>query len=515
MSKLMYRSRLRFAPGRSGVVRRAFSLAELIVSMGILVLMLTLAGQVMNFTTEATGQARALTEINQSLRVFEQTLREDLRYIQPGDSLILIQGNPINAYWTQSGREGDVDGDPANGYPHVRDPERENPADSTLLNPPRADMLMFFTHRQAGNYVQYEYRDATPGMRQPVTSGVQQVVYGHADVINFSRNGAHAADDPFGYDLIAEFPSEPTTVFPVPAARWHLARRVIHLLPLQSDPPPFAVGSPPWGSATDNILEGDDEYDGTDEADLLGNHAFLTGKTDVLSAFNYEEWVLTPSDGPSGRFPFYWPKIFDHPDFPPFARSRIDPVPPPLIADRLGHYFLPHCASFKVEWALNPSDDFVGGRLDGERELYWCDPGAVDPLAQIENVILDPATEATRADTLEELVSLPLLGEIEWVPNSSGGWDVFDEQYSLRSRFGGGTHFSVDPWHAHDFGDEERPNLVVFTANRRQPAPRGEVGELIPEDVFPVALRITVDMYDDEARLDRPIRHVIVVPVGG
>ena len=36
----------------------------------------------------------------------------------------------------------------------------------------------------------------------------------------------------------------------------------------------------------------------------------------------------------------------------------------------------------------------------------------------------------------------------------------------------------------------------------------------IPDPMFPGALRITVEVYDNRGRLDRPIRHVMVIPVG-
>ena len=87
--------------------RRAFSLAELVVSIGILVFMLLLAGQVYNFTIRSTGQATALTQVNQRLRTFEQILREDLRNVQPDRSMILIQGNPV-ANVVESGDHGCV-----------------------------------------------------------------------------------------------------------------------------------------------------------------------------------------------------------------------------------------------------------------------------------------------------------------------------------------------------------------------------------------------------------------------
>ena len=129
--------------------RRAFSLAELIVAVGVLVLMLALAGQVMSLTVKSTGQARAITEVNQQLRIFERILRKDLRGVQRGDSVMLIQGNPINAYWTDEGRQADDDGDPSTGYPHDIDREREDPQNPGNLQLPRADVLMFFTSRAA------------------------------------------------------------------------------------------------------------------------------------------------------------------------------------------------------------------------------------------------------------------------------------------------------------------------------------------------------------------------------
>ena len=135
--------------------RRAFSLAELVISMGILVLMMSLAGQVFNITVQSTGQATALTEIMQQLRAFERTLRDDLRTVQPGNSLILIQGNPVNAYWTDNGRDADIDANvanagPATGYPHPADPERENAGgNGDPVTPQALELLTQTTPRPA------------------------------------------------------------------------------------------------------------------------------------------------------------------------------------------------------------------------------------------------------------------------------------------------------------------------------------------------------------------------------
>ena len=77
-------------------------------------------------------------------------------------------------------------------------------------------------------------------------------------------------------------------------------------------------------------------------------------------------------------------------------------------------------------------------------------------------------------------------------------------RYTLTGRF------RNDPeWKDHAYGDGRRANLAVFGAQRRYPS-----GELAPDEIFPSALRITVDVYDDADRLERPVRHVMVIPVG-
>lgn len=435
----------------------AFSLVELIVSMGILMLMLALAGQVMSITVRSTGQAKALTEISQALRILETTLREDLSHVKAGESLLLIQGNPIDAYWSTVEKE----------------------ADSKRDVKPRADILMFFTSRQASNYVKYSY-PLTPDMSgKAVTSGVQQVVYGHANLVDLDANGNIYGTYPADY---ITFPEDDLTPYPVPADEWHLARRVVHLLNLPGTPP---RARPAWADAA--------------IPDPLGDLRILQGETDVITRFDFKRWVLTADTGPIGASPFFWPMIFNNAAQPPHARSVLDPAPPPRYADRLGHYFIPHCVSFRVEWTLDRKGDYVAGNLNGEKELYWIDPGAADPLGEIERVI-DETTDLMQAGFLNLL-----LGD----NRGDGG------AYNLRARFGGPKNDGyIANWHAHGFGDNVRPNLTVFTAERATDPLLGPV-QTLKETVFPAALRITIDLVDDQKRLDRATRHVMIIPVGG
>lgn len=480
--------------------RLGFSLAELVISIGILLLMMALAGQVMSITVRSTGQAVALTEITQSLRTLEQTLRDDLAAVQPGKSLMLIQGNPINAYWQQSGKDADVNNNPANGYPHALELEREDPNQPGVLLPPRADILMFFTTRKATNYVRYTYPELNKTVPEVLSSNVQQVVYGHAELGEYVPTGGAGPGGSYVFAPDADkfstvdtmYPDYPV-VAPIPAEQWHLARRVVHLLDTPQEVGkmlPEAV--PAWADAKDID-------------DNLASPRILRGETDVIGNFEYEQLVLRPRQPIAGA-PLYLPPIFEG-GSRPFARSRLDETPPPLLADRIGHYLIPHCLSFKVEWCLRPDSSFVGGRLDGETEVFWIDPGdqgdspniAADdnPLEAFDRAIAESVNaNPLREFRLQELVSAPL-----------GGQGV--NRYSMRNRFTAGEEGDPE-WRSHAYGNGERPNLMVFTAMRgSQPD-----GDLVPEDIFPAALRITVDVIDDGGRLTRPIRHVMVIPVG-
>lgn len=523
-----------------GTRRGAFSLSELVVAIGVLVLMLSLAGQVFNFTIKSTGQATAVVEINQRLRAFEKALRDDLRHVRPGQSVLLIHANPVAAYWTGDGREADPDrgnqddGGPANGYPHVSDPERE---DQSRLDAegrpipvlPRADILTMFVARGANSFVHPGY-----------SASVQQVVYGHAEQGEYQPNPQGDApkyvfvgstENPV--DLRPYFPvnqqGEPSAVniSEIPAARWHLSRRAVLLTPGEAPPvvdPPAACSK----SAVDRI----------DHSCLLESATDMIGDRSVggsVIPLNYDNLVLQPplqilpgidelaSESSESRSRFRdWqlPRLYlggaklD-------ARSRVDVTPPAAYASRLASYMLPHCASFKVEWALNPRSNFVAGRLDGVNEILWIDPGHQvdpakpdptkdDPLIAFEDEITRlnrvGTTEAGAiARNLESLLCDPQLrqdGRCQPSMHADG------RRYSLAERFRSNAQ---DPEGFAPLGPDDRANVVAFVANRRH---LNEPESLAPDDIFPGALRVTVDVYDPQERLERPIRHVIVIPIG-
>lgn len=512
MDRAIYNTFARF-PHKFRQPRRGFSLSELVVSVAVLSLMVLLTGQVLNLTVKSTGQATALTNTTQRIRLFEQVLREDLRYVQPGRSVMVIQGNPVNAYWKQSQQEAD-DGNPGNGYPHSGDPERLDPFNPNRLVKPRADILMYFTARPATSYI-----DPT------VKSTVQQVVLGHARlgdyVSEYDAQGMPQDADqdggpfrfvrgPEAFPLDGNNAPSSTAVSPAPAEFWHLARRAVILLA----PPEVDSTWPKTLRATNPNAAGMINQD--------RGLQILRGQRDVVDNFNFTARVLEPhrppslsSDPQTGVFPWYLPQVFDTTGTQgnfgmiPFQRTQLDPSPPALYASRLGAFLLPNCASFKVEWALDPRSPIVGGRLDGEDETYWIDQGdegnpaggnamLPNPFRAIDDKIqqlraMDP--DHPRANRLEDLI---------YSPRGGAG----NLRYSLVERFRDDADWRLSP------APTNRTNTAVFTASRLDETNPMQ-SRIVAEDVFPRALRITIDVFDDERRLDRPIRHVMVIPVGG
>lgn len=472
-------------PGAPPPRARAFSLVELVVSIGVLVLLLGMASQVMNLTVQATGQAQALVEVNQKLRVLEQTLRKDLLGVDRKHSVMAIVGNPINAYWTKAGAEADDDKNPVNGYPHGVDPVRNDPLVSERLERPRADVLMFFTEREATSNIH-------PLVRAPL----QQIVYGHAVLGEYGFTGCPSGEEYcFTPDaLLEKFPLDPldeNTFFSVPAEQWALARRNVLLSPTHPavplmDPMPTRQNDP----------------------------RILRGETDVIENFVYETAVLEPSA--SAGLPQYLPEIFEPHGSElnvPYARSRIDPTPPPAMAHTINQLFLDNCASFKVEWALDPDSAFVAGGLYGENQIHWIDMGALGdpnantpgkPLASLERAFDEAQNQFDDNASLANQKRMFQLQNLLTLERGQGE----NFHYSLRDRFQDpGSVWVNEAWIEH--GPNPRANVAVFTAKRKDAS-----GNDIPEDIFPKMLRITVDLYDTNRRLEKPIRHVMILQVG-
>ena len=76
---------------------RAFTLIEMLVSLGVLAVALTVVGVVFDVTVKTVSQAAAISEVHAVLRQFLIQLDADLSAIEPSQSVLIISGRTQRA----------------------------------------------------------------------------------------------------------------------------------------------------------------------------------------------------------------------------------------------------------------------------------------------------------------------------------------------------------------------------------------------------------------------------------
>ena len=147
-------------------------------------------------------------------------------------------------------------------------------------------------------------------------------------------------------------------------------------------------------------------------------------------------------------------------------------------------------SSFKVEWALDLRRliPFGNGNPPPPNELIWFDPGRVDDDGNVGTM---PEIDELIARK-REYVGTTVETELKRIQRK------LTEPISPLGRFqvGEAKGFGVDTplWYSNDRINGGSPGQA--------------------DRYYPVALRITVDLYDQARRLERPIRHVFILPIG-
>jgi hypothetical protein len=193
-------------------------------------------------------------------------------------------------------------------------------------------------------------------------------------------------------------------------------------------------------------------------------------------------------------------------------RSKIDPSAPAQQTARLGAYMLPNCASFKVEWAFDVSDVDLSAfaehpdialRLDRilGTDVIWIDPYSLGKaIERIQSVVRQDDEYGVKIN-LQKLVVLlrdrlfphDLTDPANALPGAPG-----TIRFLPSVPVTGMTETALSRTHIFYSTDPDAPSDMA-----------------VPDPLFPMALRITVDLYDTANRLERPVRHVMVLPVGG
>lgn len=327
--------------------RSAFTLIEAIVSIGILLILMTLIGAVFSLTGRASTQSNAVLSVHSKLRAFREALKHDLDGVNPEESALAITSVLVPTFETPQDRAAGVQS----------------------LH--RADVLMFFTNNRARPY-------ADPADRGSASRSPVEVVYGHA---NLAELNPGVVRHPFAY-----LPNPPRLVesTAMNASEWHLARRVV-MFDQWTDPTPPALplaanGGPAAAAFLDpQILQGN--------TDLIPN--IFAG----ANPFDYDFWVrnqtVTSANnaanfGMRAQIQKYW---YYDPALPGSGRTQLDPTPPPGIVGPQAFYMLPGCADFKVEYTYDDpaSSYFV-------QPVQWLDPLVTVPA---------PSTTAPAAGRME------------------------------------------------------------------------------------------------------------------
>ncbi len=439
--------------------------------------MMALAGQIFTLSIESTNQASALIDTSQAIRNLELTLRNDLAGIDPQRSMLIIRTQPVDAYWTRAAQESDTsdnggDENPITGYIFENDPERYDPT-TELPVQPRADMLLFFTSNPARSSLEPKIR-----------SNLAMVVYGHANLGDLSTDPANPWASPplefpdrnilgSGVEQFFQIDGEDAPFHRwLPAEEWHLARRAIAII---DAPGNFVLNllDPLLALTVGDLPSSPHEQNVSD--------TLITGELDFIRNPDDQNGVPVPS--------FYQDSVLNMEatnqqisDW--LRRSQLDPQPPVSLRTRLGHYFLPNCASFKVEWALSDPS------LRGQKEIIW-----VDPLIPV----------------LTGGANIPIVELLEELDNNSQGQGIDILLGKMRSLFGPPTTERVGRQAV--LGQPHVVDNQTHIFFPRDPAnPDAIPGD--PDPFFPVAIRITIDLFDSAGTMDRPQRHVMILPIG-
>ncbi len=451
--------------------RSGFTLVEMLVSLAVLALALSVVGVVFSVTTQTATQAAAYSESLNWVRQFMLQIEADLEQCDPTKSFIVIEGRDMPAALTADGLEagtyyrvltGDPDQVPAN-YDETIDPSPPNEE----FSEPRADLLTFITQRPMTSAApasdpESGYHSGT-GKFAPTL-----VTYGHSAIGEAVWNeSAGEFQFPKGAELRhvdQTAGSYGISINPersiLPANQWFLARRAVILESVSYDKLELTI--PEVRRVT---------YYEPDETNGLAGDVVTLNVPELLAQFNPQ-----PEDD---FYPaLYSPYDFDHGNLNDLLDNllyndtglhyfaTILPQLPIELRSNVGLHLLPGCAWFQVEF-LMPEDPRNSLEFTG-----------------------DPKTSP---DYYSKRYDMP-----RWVSVVAGERYVFvpdtpENRNSVAQDILPGDPHSMD-------------RLFDFARIDQEPTldPNGAL-EYRRIRMWPYAIRVTVRVYDPRGRLTEPI----------
>lgn len=239
--------------------RFGFTLIEMLVSLAVLAVALSVVGVVFTITTRTATQAAAVSEAQTWVREWMHQIEQDLRNCNPSESVLVIAGRTQAAALTQDKLAAQryyrvLVGDPTDIQPAGYNPEISptldtgNANDQPEYSDPRADILMFFTKRPSASQNPATDLSGTSSddlKQRAYANGAKlsqmQVVYGHGSPgeAELQSNGTYRWSPRLRHiEETIDNANKSTSLSRIPASRWHLGRRATLIDAL----PPAATG---------------------------------------------------------------------------------------------------------------------------------------------------------------------------------------------------------------------------------------------------------------------------------
>lgn len=250
--------------------RRGFTLVELLVSIAVLSVALSVVGVVFSVTSRTTAEAQGLVELQNWMQQFVDELKADLRSADPTLGPLVIVGDTVPAALTPELLDAQIFyrepvGDTAvalsdpTSFSGAQQPvfnavDPDDVLDATTAPPgysdPRADVLMFFSRR--ANASTAPPLSPSAGGTEPLTERLRtgdpfvpsQVIYGHASIVRVPET-LDLTNPANRVGIIDELLDDANTTHirelvndlsPLPASQWQLVRRNVILQDRESDP---------------------------------------------------------------------------------------------------------------------------------------------------------------------------------------------------------------------------------------------------------------------------------------
>ena len=475
-----------------------FTLVEMLVSLAVLGVALTVVGVVFTISVDTTRQAAAYSDVQNWVRQFMRQIEEDLEYCEPSNSVLVIAGRTQAAALTQDDLDAGkfyrvLTGNPANaaGY----DPEYSAVVDAGKnYSDPRADILMFFSARPTVSQAPPPNPDRlSDPFGYACANGVKfapiQVVYGHAALDDAVRSGSGFAfaNNPRHIQQTVDGSNQPDKLSRIPAGRWHLSRRATIISPWPN------VGLSPSPPADMQFPQG--AFPGLQRCEP---YQFL-GATMAGDAVYFDLPLFLERLSPASFYlpsnPDHWlrPYGFDDADgWHGYALSSVYSLlygwdatsrqsrhvatvvedPAADLANNLGVHMLPGCAWFEVEF-LMPEDPRNG--------LEY-----VDPTPTVSD------DWAERGD-MPRWTQIPLGETYAFAPDTAANRNLVSGQVDAAGRALSGSRLADFAGLVPTSPGDQYDNV----SNRRV-------------RMWPYAIRITVRVFDPRGRLPEPIVRSIV-----